>query len=225
MIPPQTLRVPLLRMSIPYLPAWRSTSGRPCPILVRCIPITTGGPGTVHTGGDPIPSVASDRLCGSPSALKEEAMRWHWLIVLAPEYLETAIYRVGRALTVAGEVRGQRDLPVGETVYRSPFWRHAKCISGPRVAAFPRCSTLALVLGSVRAYSRRWRLKWSTEWPAHMRSDCRAAWTGVHLKLEGGVREDYRSTSISPVNPATAAELDGARNQRRSDLDPGRSPN
>ena len=48
-------------------------------------------------------------------------MRWHWLIVLAPEYLETAIYRVGRALTVAGEVRGQRDLPVGETVYRYPL--------------------------------------------------------------------------------------------------------
>jgi outer membrane lipoprotein len=42
-------------------------------------------------------------------------------LVLAPEYLETAIYRSGRALTVAGEVRGQRDLPVGETVYRYPL--------------------------------------------------------------------------------------------------------
>jgi outer membrane lipoprotein len=40
---------------------------------------------------------------------------------LAPEYLETAIYRSGRALTVAGEVRGQRGLPGGETVYRYPL--------------------------------------------------------------------------------------------------------
>ncbi len=42
-------------------------------------------------------------------------------LVLAPEYLETAIYRSGRALTVAGELRGQRELPVGETVYRYPL--------------------------------------------------------------------------------------------------------
>jgi outer membrane lipoprotein len=42
-------------------------------------------------------------------------------LVLTPEYLETAIYRPGRALTVAGEVRGQRELPVGETVYRYPL--------------------------------------------------------------------------------------------------------
>jgi hypothetical protein len=62
---------------------------------------------------------------------------------------------------------------------------------------------------------------WSTAWLAHMWPNCRAAWTGVQLKLEGGVREDYRSTSISPVAPATAAELDGARNQLRSNLDPG----
>ena len=145
-------------------------------------------------------------------------------LVLAPEYLETAIYRSGRALTVAGEVRGQRGLPSVRPCIIIPFWHHAKCISGPRAVAVPRCSTLALVLGSVRAYSRCWHHKWSTEWPAHMRPDCRAAWTGMHLKLEGGVREDYRSTSISPVDPATAAELDGARNQHRSDLDPGRSP-
>ena len=39
-------------------------------------------------------------------------------LVLAPEYLETAIYRSGRALTVAGEVWGQRELPIGEIVYR-----------------------------------------------------------------------------------------------------------
>lgn len=42
-------------------------------------------------------------------------------LVLTPEYLETAIYRPGRALTVAGEVQGQRELPVGETVYRYPL--------------------------------------------------------------------------------------------------------
>jgi len=41
-------------------------------------------------------------------------------LVLTPEYLETAIYRAGRALTVAGEVRGPRGLPGGETVYRYP---------------------------------------------------------------------------------------------------------
>jgi len=42
-------------------------------------------------------------------------------LVLAPEYLETAIYRSGRALTVAGEVRGQRELLIGEIVYRYPL--------------------------------------------------------------------------------------------------------
>ena len=42
-------------------------------------------------------------------------------LVLAPEYLETAIYRSGRALTVAGEVRGQRELPIGEIVYHYPL--------------------------------------------------------------------------------------------------------
>jgi len=42
-------------------------------------------------------------------------------LALAPEYLETAIYRPGRTLTVAGEVRGQRELPVGATVYRYPL--------------------------------------------------------------------------------------------------------
>jgi len=42
-------------------------------------------------------------------------------LVLAPEYLETAIYRSGRALTVAGEVRGQREQPIGEIVYRYPL--------------------------------------------------------------------------------------------------------
>ena len=41
-------------------------------------------------------------------------------LVLAPEYLETVIYRSGRALIVAGELRGQRELPIGEIVYRYP---------------------------------------------------------------------------------------------------------
>ena len=41
-------------------------------------------------------------------------------LVLAPEYLETAVYRPGRAITVAGEVTGQRELPLGETTYRYP---------------------------------------------------------------------------------------------------------
>jgi outer membrane lipoprotein len=42
-------------------------------------------------------------------------------LVLTPEYLETAIYRAGRALTVAGEVWEPRGLPGGETVYRYPL--------------------------------------------------------------------------------------------------------
>ena len=42
-------------------------------------------------------------------------------LVLAPAYLETAIYRPGRALTVAGEVRGQREFPIGEIRYRYPL--------------------------------------------------------------------------------------------------------
>lgn len=43
------------------------------------------------------------------------------VLVLTPEYLATAIYRAGRALTVAGEVRGPRGLPGGETVYHYPL--------------------------------------------------------------------------------------------------------
>src|SRR5947208_2890960 len=42
-------------------------------------------------------------------------------LVLAPEYLETVIYRSGRPLTVAGEVWGQRELPIGEIVHRYPL--------------------------------------------------------------------------------------------------------
>jgi outer membrane lipoprotein len=42
-------------------------------------------------------------------------------LVLAPEYLVAAIYRSGCVLTVAREVRGQRELPIGEIVYRYPL--------------------------------------------------------------------------------------------------------
>lgn len=41
-------------------------------------------------------------------------------LVLTPTYLETAIYRPGRSITVAAEVTGQRALPLGETIYRYP---------------------------------------------------------------------------------------------------------
>jgi outer membrane lipoprotein len=43
-------------------------------------------------------------------------------LVLLPNYLETAIYRPGRRITVAGEVSGHRDLPLGETTYRYPVF-------------------------------------------------------------------------------------------------------
>jgi outer membrane lipoprotein len=41
-------------------------------------------------------------------------------LILAPDYLETAVYRPGRTVTVAGEVVGQRELPLGEATYRYP---------------------------------------------------------------------------------------------------------
>ena len=41
-------------------------------------------------------------------------------VVLAPGYLETAVYRAGRAITVVGEIRGQQELPLGDTTYRYP---------------------------------------------------------------------------------------------------------
>ena len=41
-------------------------------------------------------------------------------IVLAPGYLETAVYRAGRAITVVGEIRDQQELPLGDTTYRYP---------------------------------------------------------------------------------------------------------
>ena len=51
----------------------------------------------------------TDRLSGGRSLL------------LAPGYLETAVYRPGRAITVVGEVRGQQVLPLDDTTYRYPL--------------------------------------------------------------------------------------------------------
>ena len=42
-------------------------------------------------------------------------------LLLAPGYLETAVYRPGRAITVVGEVRGQQVLPLDDTTYRYPL--------------------------------------------------------------------------------------------------------
>jgi outer membrane lipoprotein len=42
-------------------------------------------------------------------------------LVLAPEYLETAIYRSGRALTVAGEVRGNGNCLSARSRIATPF--------------------------------------------------------------------------------------------------------
>lgn len=42
-------------------------------------------------------------------------------LVLAPDYLESAIYRQGRAMTLVGEIQGQRVLPLGQTTYSYPL--------------------------------------------------------------------------------------------------------
>jgi outer membrane lipoprotein len=42
-------------------------------------------------------------------------------LVIAPGYLETEVYRPGRAITVAGRITGVREFPVGETVYPYPL--------------------------------------------------------------------------------------------------------
>jgi outer membrane lipoprotein len=41
-------------------------------------------------------------------------------LLRVPGYLETAVYRPGRAISVIGEVVGQADLPLGETTYAYP---------------------------------------------------------------------------------------------------------
>ena len=60
-------------------------------------------------------------------------------LVLVPGYLETAIYRPGRQITVAGEVSGLRELPLDDTTYHYPvftpreihLWSEGD--SGPRI--------------------------------------------------------------------------------------------
>ena len=54
---------------------------------------------------------------GRPKLEQPSAGRF---LVLSPGYLETAIYRPGRQITVAGEVSGLRELPLGESIYRYP---------------------------------------------------------------------------------------------------------
>jgi outer membrane lipoprotein len=59
-------------------------------------------------------------------------------LVLIPAYLETAIYRPGRSITVAGEVSGQRELPLGETTYRYPVFIPHELYLWPEGASGPR---------------------------------------------------------------------------------------
>ena len=41
-------------------------------------------------------------------------------VLHVPGYLETEVYRPGRAVSVIGEVKGQEDLALGETTYAYP---------------------------------------------------------------------------------------------------------
>ncbi len=41
-------------------------------------------------------------------------------LLRVPGYLETEVYRPGRAVSVIGEVKGQEELPLGETTYAYP---------------------------------------------------------------------------------------------------------
>lgn len=47
-------------------------------------------------------------------------------LALYPEYLDTAIYRPGREVTVIGEVEGTKILPLGEINYTYPLIRAEK---------------------------------------------------------------------------------------------------
>ena len=47
-------------------------------------------------------------------------------LVLNPGYLDVAIYREGREITVAGEVQGVETLPLGEIEYIYPFLKAKK---------------------------------------------------------------------------------------------------
>jgi outer membrane lipoprotein len=59
-------------------------------------------------------------------------------LVIAPEYLETAVYRPGRAITVAGTLQGARDLPLGEITYRYPTLTPLELYVWPEGYAYPR---------------------------------------------------------------------------------------
>lgn len=61
-------------------------------------------------------------------------------LVSAPGYLETAVYRPGRTITVAGEVTGQQEAALGETIYRYPvvvpreMYLWPEGVSGPPIS-------------------------------------------------------------------------------------------
>lgn len=59
-------------------------------------------------------------------------------LVWAPDYLETAIYRPGRAITVAGDASGERVLPLGEATYRYPLLTPRQLHLWPENTAHPR---------------------------------------------------------------------------------------
>jgi len=47
-------------------------------------------------------------------------------LVLHPDYLDAAIYRQGREITVVGEIQGVKTLPLGEIEYIYPFLKAKK---------------------------------------------------------------------------------------------------
>jgi outer membrane lipoprotein len=59
-------------------------------------------------------------------------------LVIAPEYLETAVYRPGRAITVAGTIQGARELPLGEITYRYPTLTPLELHLWPEGSVSPR---------------------------------------------------------------------------------------
>ena len=47
-------------------------------------------------------------------------------LILCPDYLDAAIYRQGREVTVVGEIQGVKKLPLGEIEYVYPFLKSKK---------------------------------------------------------------------------------------------------
>jgi outer membrane lipoprotein len=47
-------------------------------------------------------------------------------LILYPDYLDAAIYRQGRDVTVVGEIQGVNKLPLGEIEYTYPFLKSKK---------------------------------------------------------------------------------------------------